>query len=52
MTWRIPVLIGLDLDGLLDEQPRFFSFLTTALRAGNHFVAILPHSTPLTEPEI
>jgi hypothetical protein len=38
--------IGLDLDGLFDEQPKFFSFLTAALRAGNHFVAILTYRDP------
>lgn len=35
--------IGLDLDGLLDEQPAFFAFLTVALRAGGHFVAVLTY---------
>src|SRR5262249_35689514 len=35
--------IGLDLDGLLDEQPAFFAFLTAALRAGGHFVAVLTY---------
>jgi hypothetical protein len=38
--------IALDLDGLLDEQPRFFSFLSAALRAGTHFVAILTYRDP------
>ncbi|MFN9787560.1 MAG: hypothetical protein ACK57N_13405 [Planctomycetia bacterium] len=38
--------IGLDLDGLLDEQPTFFSFLTAALRSGNHFVAVLTFRNP------
>ena len=38
--------IGLDLDGLLDERPDFFSFLTTALRAGGHFVAVLTYRDP------
>ena len=33
--------IGLDLDGLLDECPAFFSFLSTALRGAGHFVAVL-----------
>jgi hypothetical protein len=33
--------IGLDLDGLLDEQPHFFAFLSMALRGSGHFVAIL-----------
>jgi hypothetical protein len=35
--------IGLDLDGLLDEHPAFFAFLTAALRAAGHFVAILTY---------
>jgi hypothetical protein len=38
--------IGLDLDGLLDEQPTFFAFLTVALRGGGHFVAILTYRDP------
>jgi len=38
--------IGLDLDGLLDERPDFFAFLTAALRAGNHFVAVLTYRDP------
>ncbi len=38
--------IGLDLDGLLDEQPDFFAFLTTALRGSGHFVAILTYRDP------
>jgi hypothetical protein len=38
--------IGLDLDGLLDEQPAFFSFLTAALREGGHFVAVLTYRDP------
>jgi len=38
--------IGLDLDGLLDEQPAFFAFLTTALRAAGHFVASLTYRDP------
>jgi hypothetical protein len=46
MTWRISVRIGLDFDGVLDEQPKFFSFLTAALRAGNHFVAVLTYRDP------
>lgn len=37
---------GLDLDGLLDERPDFFSFLTAALRAGGHFVAVLTYRDP------
>jgi hypothetical protein len=32
--------IGLDLDGLLDERPDFFAFLTAALRREGHFVAV------------
>jgi hypothetical protein len=28
--------IGLDLDGLLDELPDFFPFLTAALRGAGH----------------
>src|SRR5437868_2823462 len=38
--------IGLDVDGLLDEQPEFFAFLTAALRAGGHFVAVLTYRDP------
>jgi hypothetical protein len=38
--------IGLDLDGLLDERPEFFAFLTTALRVGGHLVAILTYRDP------
>src|SRR4051794_15775471 len=38
--------IGLDLDGLLDEQPAFFGFLTAALRAGGYFVAVLTYRDP------
>jgi hypothetical protein len=38
--------IGLDLDGLLDEQPAFFAFLTAALRDGGHFVAVLTYRDP------
>ncbi len=38
--------IGLDLDGLLDERPDFFAFLTAALRAGGHFVAVLTYRDP------
>jgi hypothetical protein len=40
------VRIGLDLDGLLDEQPTFFAFLTAALRGGGHFVAVLTYRDP------
>jgi hypothetical protein len=38
--------IGLDLDGLLDEQPEFFAFLTACLRGRGHFVAILTYRDP------
>jgi hypothetical protein len=38
--------VGLDLDGLLDERPDFFAFLSTALRAGGHFVAVLTYRDP------
>jgi hypothetical protein len=38
--------VGLDLDGLLDERPDFFALLTTALRAGGHFVAVLTYRDP------
>jgi hypothetical protein len=38
--------IGLDLDGLLDERPDFFSFLSAALRAAGHFVAVLTYRDP------
>src|SRR4051812_43980617 len=38
--------VGLDLDGLLDEQPAFFAFLTAALRDGGHFVAVLTYRNP------
>jgi hypothetical protein len=38
--------VGLDLDGLLDEQPAFFAFLTAALRNGEHFVAVLTYRDP------
>ena len=38
--------IGLDLDGLLDERPDFFAFLTTALRSAGHFVAVLTYRDP------
>jgi hypothetical protein len=38
--------VGLDLDGLLDERPDFFAFLTAALRAGEHFVAVLTYRDP------
>jgi hypothetical protein len=38
--------VGLDLDGLLDERPDFFAFLTAFLRAGRHFVAVLTYRDP------
>jgi hypothetical protein len=38
--------VGLDLDGLLDERPDFFAFLSSALRAGGHFVAVLTYRDP------
>lgn len=38
--------IGLDLDGLLDERPDFFAFLSAALQAGGHFVAVLTYRDP------
>ncbi len=38
--------IGLDLDGLLDERPDFFAFLTAALRSAGHFVAVLTYRDP------
>lgn len=40
--------IGLDFDGLLDEQPGFFQFLTLQLRAAGHFVAVLTYRDPAT----
>ncbi len=42
--------IGLDLDGLLDEQPAFFAFLSAALRAAGHFVAVLTYRDPESRP--
>jgi hypothetical protein len=41
-----PMRVGLDLDGLLDERPAFFAFLTAALRAAGHFVAVLTYRDP------
>lgn len=38
--------IGLDIDGLLDERPDFFSFLSVTLRAAGHFVAVLTYRDP------
>jgi hypothetical protein len=40
------VRVGFDIDGLLDERPEFFAFLSAALRAGGHFVAILTYRDP------
>ncbi|HUR52853.1 MAG TPA: 5'-nucleotidase [Gemmataceae bacterium] len=38
--------VGLDIDGLLDERPEFFAFLSAALRAAGHFVAVLTFRDP------
>lgn len=38
--------IGLDIDGLIDERPEFFAFLSVALRAAGHFVAVLTYRDP------
>ena len=38
--------VGLDIDGLLDERPEFFAILGTALRAADHFVAVLTYRDP------
>ena len=38
--------IGLDIDGLLDEHPEFFAFLSSSLRAQEHFVAVLTYRDP------
>lgn len=38
--------VGLDIDGLLDEQPEFFALLSAALRAGGNFVAVLTYRDP------
>ncbi len=43
--------VGLDLDGLLDERPDFFAFLSAALRAGGHFVAVLTYRDPMREEQ-
>jgi hypothetical protein len=57
-TWKREdnMRIGLDLDGLLDEQTEFFAFLTAALRASGHFIAVLtyrdPHSRTKTEAHL
>jgi hypothetical protein len=40
------VRIALDIDGLLDEHPEFFRFLSAALQAEGHFVAILTYRHP------
>ena len=48
--------VGLDVDGLLDERPDFFAFLTGTLRSSGHFVAVLtyraPESRTLTENQL
>jgi hypothetical protein len=50
------VPVGLHFDGLLDDQPASFAFLTGALRATGHFVAVLtfrdPASRKRTEAEL
>jgi hypothetical protein len=38
--------IGLDIDGLLDEHPEFFSLLTLLFSSAGHFVAILTYRDP------
>jgi hypothetical protein len=38
--------IGLDVDGLLDEHPAFFSLLSGVFSSGGHFVAILTFRDP------
>lgn len=38
--------VGLDIDGLLDERPDFFAFLSAALQAADHFVAVLTYRDP------
>jgi hypothetical protein len=38
--------IGLDIDGLPDERPDFFSFLSHSLRTAGHFVAVLTYRDP------
>ncbi len=38
--------IGLDIDGLLDERPEFFAFLSSALRGTGHFIAVLTYRDP------
>jgi hypothetical protein len=38
--------IALDIDGLLDEHPEFFRFLSTTLRAQGHYVAIMTFRDP------
>ena len=38
--------IGLDIDGLIDERPEFFAFLSGTLRAAGHFVAVLTYRDP------
>jgi hypothetical protein len=41
--------VGLDIDGLLDERPEFFALLSSALKAGGHFVAVLTFRFPARE---
>src|SRR4051812_31034434 len=43
--------VGLDPDGLLDERPDFFAFLTAALRSAGHFVAVLTYRDPASRPK-
>jgi hypothetical protein len=40
------VRIGLDLDGLLDEQPAFIRFLSVAMRSQGHYIAVLTYRDP------
>ena len=39
--------IGLDIDGLLDEWPDFFAFLSATLRAAGHYIAVLTYRDPV-----
>ena len=39
----------MDIDGLLDGRPEFFAFLSGALRAAGHFVAVLTYRDPARE---
>ncbi|MDY3560587.1 5'-nucleotidase [Gemmata sp. JC673] len=41
--------IGLDIDGLLDERPEFFAFLSGAFHAAGHFVAVITYRAPERE---